>query len=99
MVFKVDPSVVRDVSCTVFISGIFCRVIPPTGRIKLTIPPNGCQIVLKKNFGRDNELQIYHGNFLLTYIKHIKLFVIKQSKGYKFMPKTHQNTFGGRAPP
>jgi len=31
--------------------------------------------------------------------KHRKLFVIEQSKGCKFMPKTHQNTFGGRAPP
>ena len=31
--------------------------------------------------------------------KHRKLFVIKQPKGCKFMPKIHQNTFGGRAPP
>jgi len=31
--------------------------------------------------------------------KHRKLFVIKQSKGCKFMPKMHQNTFSGRAPP
>ena len=31
--------------------------------------------------------------------KHRKLFAIKQSKGCKFMPKMHQNTFGGRAPP
>ena len=50
-------------------------------------------------FGRDNELQIYHGNFLLLDNKHRKLFVIKQSKGGKFMPKTHQNTFGGRVLP
>ena len=31
--------------------------------------------------------------------KHRKLFVIKQSKGCKFMPKMHQNAFGGQAPP
>ena len=33
--------------------------------------------------------------------KYIKLFVIKQSQGWQFklMPKMHQNTFGGRAPP
>ena len=48
-------------------------------------------------FGRDNELQIYHGNFLLMDNKHRKLFVIKQSKVCKFMPKVHQNTLGGRA--
>jgi len=30
--------------------------------------------------------------------KREKLFVIKQSKGCKFMRKMHQNTFGGRAP-
>ena len=45
-------------------------------------------------FGRDNELQIRHGNFLLTDNKHRKLFVIKQSKGCKIMPKMNQNTFG-----
>jgi len=27
--------------------------------------------------------------------KHRKLFVVKQSKGCKFMPYMHQNTFGG----
>jgi len=31
--------------------------------------------------------------------KRMKLFVIKQSKGCKFVPKMHQNTRGGRAPP
>ena len=30
--------------------------------------------------------------------KHGKLFVIKQSEGCKFVPKMHQNTFGGWAP-
>ena len=67
---------------------------------KLTIPPNGCQIVCSIFFfDRDNELQIYHGNFLVLDKKHSKLFVIKQSKGCKIMPKMHQNTFRGRAPP
>ena len=47
-------------------------------------------------FGRDNELQIYHGIFLLIIDnKHRKLIVIKQSKRCKFMPKMHQNTIGG----
>jgi len=31
--------------------------------------------------------------------KHRKLFVIKHSKGCKFMPRMHRNTFGGRAKP
>jgi len=31
-------------------------------------------------FGRDNELQIYHRNFILMDNKHRKLFVIKQPK-------------------
>ena len=29
----------------------------------------------------------------------MKLFVIKQSKGCKFMPRMHVNTFDGWAPP
>jgi len=49
-------------------------------------------------FGRGNELQICHGNILLMDNKHGKLFVIKQSKGCKFMPKMHQNMFRGRPP-
>ena len=51
-------------------------------------------------FSRDNELQTHHGNFLLMDNKHRKLFVIKQSKGCKFVPKMHQNrpTFGGLRP-
>ena len=42
---------------------------------------------------------MYHENFLLMENKHRKLFAIKQPKRCKFMPKMHQNTFGGRAPP
>jgi len=62
-------------------------------------PQNGWQIVCSESFfGRDSELQIYQGNFLLTDNKHRKLFVTKESKWCKFMPKMHQHTFGGRAP-
>ena len=43
--------------------------------------------------------KIHHGNFLLVDNKHRKLFVIKQSKWFKLMPKMHLNTFGGRALP
>ena len=43
-----------------------------------------------------DELQIYHKNFLWMENKHRALFVIKQSKWCKFMPKMQQNTFGGR---
>ena len=63
-------------------------------------PPkkNGCQNVCSEFFfGRNNELPIYHGNFLLMDRKLRKLFAIKQSKGCKFTPKVHQNAFGGRA--
>ena len=34
----------------------------------------------------------YHRKILLMDNKHRKLFVIKQSKGYKFMPKMHQKS-------
>jgi len=51
-------------------------------------PPTGCQIVCCKSFcSRGSESQIYHGNFLLMDSKHRKLFVIKQSKGCRFMSK------------
>ena len=44
--------------------------------------PNGCWIVCSKSFfGRDSELQMYRGNFLLMSNIYRKLFVIKQSKG------------------
>jgi len=49
-------------------------------------------------FGRDIELQMYHGSFLMG-SKHGKLFVIKQSKECNFMPQKHKNTFRGRALP
>ena len=49
---------------------------------KLTIPPNGCQIVCSKSFfSTTNYRYISHGNFLLVDNKHKKLFVIKQSNG------------------
>ena len=70
---------------TVFIPGSFFFGGGESPR--LTIPPNGCQLcALSLFFGRDTELQIYHRNFLLIGNKHRKLFVIKQSKGCKFMP-------------
>ena len=50
-------------------------------------------------FGRGSELQMHQGNILWLNNKHMKLFVIKQSKGCKFTPRIHQNTFGGHAPP
>ena len=31
--------------------------------------------------------------------KHRKLFIIKLSKRYTYMPKMHRNTLGGQAPP
>jgi len=38
--------------------------IPPSK--KVAIPSNGCEIVCSKSFfGQDNELQIYHENFLI----------------------------------
>jgi len=65
---------------------------------KLQSPQTAAKLcVLNLFFGRDNELQICHGKFLLTDNKRRKLFVIKRSIGCKFMPKMHQNTFGGRA--
>jgi len=63
------------------------------------IPPfplkNGCQIVCSESFlDQDSELHTYHGNIPLMDNEHMKLFVIKQSKWCKFLPKMHQNTFG-----
>jgi len=62
--------------------------------------PNRLPIIVysKSFFGWDNELQIYHRNFLLMDNKHRKSFVIKQSKQCK-LPKLHKNTFGGWALP
>ena len=48
---------------------------------------------------KTNTLQIYHGNIILMENKHYKCFVLRHSHRLKFMPKMHQNTFGGRAPP
>ena len=69
----------------VTVDGVYTRHLlwrgesPPK---ELTVPQNGCQIVCFKSFFRScNELQTYHGNFLLMDNKHRKLFVITQSKG------------------
>jgi len=47
---------------------------------KLTIPPSTAAKLCALNlfFGRDNELQVYHGNFLLMDNKHMKVIVNKQ---------------------
>jgi len=67
------------------------RIPPP--KKNLQSPQTAAQIVSSMNLfsSRDNDLQIYHGNFLLMDNKHRKLFVIKQSKGCKSVPKMHQN--------
>ena len=72
---------------------------PPQKKIIISFKTAAKLCALDLFFDQDSELQIYHGNFLLMHNKHRKLFVIKQPKGCKFMPKIHQNTFGGRAPP
>jgi len=93
-----------DTCNSVFIPGIFFVCGGGDSPLQKTCnfapPPNGCQIVCSKSFSQpDNELQLYHGNMLLIDNKNRKLFVIKQSRECRFVPKMHQNTFSGRAPP
>ena len=62
-------------------SGHLFAVESPT---ELNFPPKRLPNCVLKIFlfGRDNESQMYHGNFLtLMDNKHRKLFVVKQSKG------------------
>ena len=60
----------------------------PPPQKKLTVPSNGCQVVCSKFFFCwRSELQIDHVEVLLVDNKHRKLFVVKQSKGCKFMSK------------
>ena len=47
-------------------------------------------------FSRDNELQTYHGNFLLMDNKHRKLFVIKQSRPLWAASRHKANTSHGQ---
>jgi len=77
-----------------------CLVWIPILPEELTIPPKkaGKLCALNLFFDQAIELPIYYGNYLLTDNKFRKLFITKQSKGCKFMPKMHQNTFGGRTP-
>jgi len=71
--------------------------IPPSKNTQPPPPETAAKLCgLNLFFGRDSELQIYHGNLLLMDNKHRKLFVIKQSKGSNFMPQIYQNTFTGR---
>ena len=83
--------------CPVFILGIFFggEAIPPPQNFQS--PQTAAKLcALNLYFCSDSELQIYYGNFLLMDNKRRKLFVIKQSKWCRFMPKMHQNMFGGR---
>jgi len=90
-----------EVSPPASIPGIFFfgggdGIYPPPQKKNLQFPQTAAKLCSKYFFGRDNELQIYHGIFLLIIDnKHRKLIVIKQSKRCKFMPKMHQNTIGG----
>ena len=74
-------------------------IYPPPEKNIISLQTAAKLCALDLFFDRDSELQIYHGNFLLMHNRHRKLFVIKQPKGSKFMPKIHQNTFGSRALP
>jgi len=80
----------------VFIPGIFFFGGGNSPQTKITICTQKAAklLVLNLFFGRNNELEIYHGNFRLMDNKPRKLFAIKQSKGCK-LPKMQQNTFGG----
>ena len=66
--------VIGNIWCysTVFSPGTFGGISPP---------PKTAAKLCALIFDRDNELQIYHRNFLLMDNKHSKLFVIKNQKG------------------
>jgi len=88
--------------CTpVFIPGIFFLGGGKSPPKKLTNPPQTAAKMCALNifFRPGQRITTISQNFLLMDNKHRKLFVTKQSKGCKFMPKMHQNTFGSRAPP
>ena len=59
----------------VFIPGIFGGIPPPPKKTAAKL------CALNLHFCPDNGLHIYHGNVLLMDNKHMKLLVIKQSKG------------------
>jgi len=70
----------------------FGAISPPA---KVKIPPQRLpNSVLWISFGRGNELQIYHENFLLMNHKHRKLFVDEKSKRCIFMPKSARMVSG-----
>jgi len=63
---------------------------------KLTISSHTAAKLCTLNFlsaGAMNHIK-YITETLLTGNEHRELFVVKQSKGCKFMPKMHRNTFG-----
>ena len=68
----IGPMVARRYRCSQYL-------FPPPKKMTYNFPPNAAKLYALNLFlGRDNELEIYHGNFLLMYNKHRKLFVIKQ---------------------
>jgi len=75
--------------CSVYSRHFFGGGEIPPPKENLQFPPNGCQIVCSECFfGRDSELQIYHGNFLLMDNKQRKLFVTKNNRnGSNLCPK------------
>jgi len=69
----------RDES-TIYSSNLLGGIPTP----KLTVPPRRLFLAVTIHYK-------YIAESLLMENKHSKLFVIKQSKGCKFMPKMHQN--------
>ena len=75
----------------------FGRGIPPPPTKKTYNSPTQAAAKLcavNRFVVRDDKLQIFQGNVSMNN-KDRKSFVIKQSKGCKFVPKLHQNTCGG----
>ena len=69
---------------------------------KLTISPHTavrlCALSIFFSAGTMNYKYITETFFQWTVCTRNQLVVIKQSEGCKFMPKMHQNMFGGRTP-
>ena len=72
--------------------------IPPHEKVRIP-PARAAKLRALNLFWPSNELQIYHRDILSVDNKHRKLFVIKQSRGCKLMPKMRLITFGGWVPP
>jgi len=90
------------ITTVLFIPAVFFDgggAIPPPKKKTYKSPRRLPNSVLKVFFQAGIEITNVSRKLFLMDNKHEKLFVTKQSKGCKFMPKMHQNTFGGRAPP